>query len=76
MLSQDAQIVLKNLRDAAESDITDKNGVVWLCVYLDNARKGMEKNKFRAQLAVLAKAGLYRVIDGENFGDVREKDIA
>lgn len=74
-LSQDAQTVLNNLRNHSEgTTLTDKNGVKWVSVYLDNARHGMDKNKFRAQLAVLAKAGLYRVVDGYAWGDVREKD--
>jgi hypothetical protein len=72
-LSQDAITVLNNLRENAESEVIYK-GEKWLCCYLDNARKGMDKNKFRAQLAVLAKAGLYRIVDGYAFGDVKEKD--
>lgn len=74
-LSQDAQTVLNNLRASTEGTfITDKNGAKWESVYLDNARKGMEQNKFRAQLAVLSKAGLYRVVDGYAWGDVKIED--
>lgn len=66
--------VLRHNEPEVFRDINIYKGEKWLCVYLDNARKGMEKNKFRAQLAVLAKAGLYRVVDGYAFGDVKESD--
>lgn len=72
-LNQDALTVLTNLRNHAEGSCltSSKDGSKWVNVYLDNARKGMEKNKFRAALATLSKAGLYRVIDGYAWGDVK-----
>ncbi len=59
--------VLKNLRDSAEG--AELNG--FCNVYLDNARKGMPVAKFRAHLAQLSKLGLYKVIDGYAWGDVK-----
>lgn len=67
-LSQDAQTVLANLRAHHEGQQTGKG---WGMIYLDNARHGMPTNKFRAQLAVLSKAGLYRVVDGYAWGEVK-----
>lgn len=63
------ETVLKNLRDNAESEFRG-----WGCVYLDNARKGMPVATFRAALAQLSKQGLYRVVDGYAFGDVKLED--
>ena len=66
------QQVLENLRANIESESTTADGHRWGCVYLDNARpKGMSANQFRAILAQLSKEGLYKVIDGYAFGDVR-----
>jgi hypothetical protein len=70
-INQDAQTVLTNLRNAYES--VDSTGE-WGMTYIDNAREGMEQNKFRAQLAVLSKAGLYRVVDGYAWGEVKVED--
>lgn len=62
--------VLKNLRESAEG-----SEIKGFCnVYLDNARKGMPIAKFRAHLAQLSKLGLYRVIDGSMWGDVKLED--
>lgn len=70
-LNDNAQKVLSNLRANTESTET-RDGVVWGSVYLDNARpSGMSDKVFRAALSQLAKAGLYKVIDGYAFGDVR-----
>lgn len=69
-LSQDAATVLQNLRNHAEGGSTPN----WGMIYLDNARKGMPTNTFRAQLAVLSKAGLYRVVDGWAWGEVKLED--
>jgi hypothetical protein len=66
-----AEQILNNLRNSMEGD-TDKDGFVM--VYLDNARKGMNDKVFRANLAVLSKLGLYRVVDGYAWGMVKEKD--
>lgn len=61
--------VLEALRKASESDAGDG----WRDVYLDNARPaGMSDKSFRSHLAALAKAGLYRPIDGYAFGSVRK----
>jgi hypothetical protein len=47
----------------------------WGEVYLDNAKPAeMSVHRFRANLAVLSKLGLYRVVDGYAFGDVKMKD--
>jgi hypothetical protein len=44
----------------------------WGMVYLDNARaEGQSVAQFRACLAVLAKQGLYKVVDGSTFGAVK-----
>lgn len=69
-LSQDATTVLQNLRRHAEGGMTAE----WGMIYLDNARHGMPTNKFRAQLAVLSKAGLYKVVDGYAWGEVKLED--
>ncbi len=66
-----AKELLKNLRDSMEGQV-DSNGFVM--VYLDNARKGMNINQFRANLAVLANHGLYKVVDGYAWGAVKEED--
>lgn len=66
-----AEKLLQNLRNSMEGE-ADKNGFV--NVYLDNARHGMNIHQFRANLAVLSKLGLYKVIDGYAWGAVKEKD--
>lgn len=65
-LSKETKEVLNALRANVES------GGEWGSVYLDNAHPaGMNDKQFRACLAVLSKAGLYRVVDGYAFGDVK-----
>lgn len=66
-----AQKLLQNLRASMEGQ-ADKDGFV--NVYLDNARQGMSVHQFRANLAVLSKLGLYKVVDGYAWGAVKEKD--
>ena len=66
-----AEQLLKNLRNSMEGNAT-KDGFVM--VYLDNARHGMNDKVFRANLAVLSKLGLYRVVDGYAWGEVKETD--
>ena len=68
-LNETAAQLLNNLRNSMEGNAT-KDGFVM--VYLDNARHGMNDKVFRANLAVLAKAGLYRVVDGYAWGEVKE----
>jgi len=70
-LSLEAQTVLSRLRNHMEGN-ADKDGFVM--IYLDNARYGMPAKTFRAYLKVLAEAGLYRVVDGYAWGEVKEKD--
>ena len=53
-----------------ESDVFGDEA--WGMVYLDNARlDGQSTAQFRAQLAALAKQGLYKVVDGNTFGAVK-----
>ncbi len=66
-----AEKIYNELLKNVESTITTtKDGKKWGCVYLDNCRMGMDNKVFRANLAVLSKLGLYRVVDGYAFGDV------
>jgi hypothetical protein len=70
-LSHEAQSILTAMRNGWESRMTDKNGS-WGSVYLDNFRpKGMSVTSFRSYLAVLSKAGLYQVYEGEHWGYVK-----
>lgn len=70
-LSDDSTLVLNALRKESESD--SREG--WRMVYLDNARpSSMTPTQFRAQLSVLSKAGLYKVVDGYAFGEVKMSD--
>jgi len=72
-LGPQTEKTLKALRDASE----DYSGDGWRSVYLDNARpSGMSDKTFRSHLATLAKAGLYRVVDGYAFGDVKMEEPA
>lgn len=44
----------------------------WGMIYLDNARPAdMSDKSFRSHLAVLSKAGLYKVVDGWAWGQVK-----
>lgn len=62
--------VLSNLRKSAEDHSAD-----WSEVYLDNAVPvGMSDKSFRSTLAILSKAGFYKVIDGYAWGKVKMKD--
>lgn len=68
-LSTEAKAVLEALCQHAEGSSRGE----WRDVYLDNARPaGMSDKTFRAYLAVLSKAGFYRVIDGYAWGEVRD----
>jgi len=69
----DAQKVLNALRASCE-DRNQNNE--WNHVYLDNASAGlgMTATKFRAQLSVLSKQGLYQVVDGWAWGNVKMND--
>lgn len=70
-MNANAQQVFTSLRSHAESTET-WNGEMWGSVYLDNARPASMSDKvFRAALTTLAKAGLYKAVDGYAFGDVR-----
>ena len=67
--------VLKALRDASEGNPI--NG--WRAVYLDNAKASeectdMTRTAFRSYLAKLSQRGLYKVIDGYAWGDVKMTD--
>lgn len=65
------QKVLQALRNHAEGTKGDE----WQQVYLDNAKPAdMTANQFRACLSALAKLGVYRVIDGYAWGDVKMED--
>jgi hypothetical protein len=61
--------VLRRLREEYEHE--DHPG--WGMVYLDNARAGlgMTDKSFRSHLAQLSKEGLYRVVDGYAWGEVK-----
>jgi len=64
--------VLEGLRANVENYSTTADGSRWGCVYLDNARpSGMSVASFRSCLAQLSKEGLYKVVDGYAFGDVK-----
>lgn len=67
-LSPQARQIWNSLSEAAgESKMIDKNGVVWLSVYLDNGRpQGMSPRSFAGYLSALTKAGLYYA---DNAGD-------
>lgn len=69
-LSHKARALLERLRAHAETRVTDKEGRVWASVYLDNARGDLSPHSFAWHLGALKQAGMYRVVDGENFGDV------
>ena len=63
--------VLEALRENCEQCVTDEHGNKWGQVYLDNARiAGMTDRQFAGHLSELSKRNLYRVIDGEFFGEV------
>jgi hypothetical protein len=63
-----SQQVLKALRTNVES----KRGN-WGLVYLDNVKADLDIDvySFRACLAALSKMGLYKVVDGWAWGDVK-----
>jgi hypothetical protein len=66
------ETVLAALRSKHESIETRADGTSWGLTCLDNARPaGISDLSFRATLAALAKAGLYRVVDGFAWGEVR-----
>lgn len=68
-LSNEAQTVLNALRNGSEGWSKSE---AWGEVYLDNVRPaGMTDKTFRAYLAVLSKAGLYKVVDGYAWGKVK-----
>ena len=62
---------LASLRKEVEAIDIAADGVRWGVVYLDNARLPKQADtQFRAHLSALAKAGSYKVIDGNAFGHV------
>ena len=62
---------LASLRREVEAVDTASDGTRWGVVYLDNARLPKQADtQFRAHLSALAKAGSYKVIDGNTFGHV------
>jgi len=63
---------LNDLRDSAESYVTDDAGKEWGQVYLPNV--GSDRS-FAGQLSVLTALGLYRPIDGQHFGLVSVKPV-
>lgn len=66
------QQVLESLRRHVEYKSPNE---VWGSVYLDNARiAGINEKQFRAILASLSKQGLYKVVDGYAWGDVKIAD--
>lgn len=68
-MTTNVQLVLESLRKNTEYDV----GNGWYGVYLDNARiKGISDKEFRACLASLSKQGLYKVVDGYAFGEVKK----
>lgn len=70
-LNGNAKSVLAHLRANKEYNET-RNGAEWGVVYLDNARPSdMNAPTFRAALSTLAKEGLYRVVDGFAWGEVK-----
>jgi hypothetical protein len=67
-LTAEARNVWQSLVDNCEGNPSDK----WVHVYLDNAKPdGMSQTTFRAYLATLSKAGVYKPIDGYAWGDVK-----
>lgn len=65
--------VLAALRQHIESG--DHPG--WGMVYLDNARPaGMSERSFRSCLSELSKRGLYKVVDGYAWGEVKLEEAA
>jgi hypothetical protein len=73
------QQVLQALRASIEGVIsTDQDGTTWGSVYLDNALyktdDTMTRRAFAEHLSALERAGYYRPVDGDCFGDVRLHD--
>lgn len=66
-LSQDAAKLLNELRAHAESD----DGDGFWTVYLDNCNHGFSGKKLSGLFGALAKAGLYKELDGYAFGRVK-----
>jgi hypothetical protein len=65
--------LLADLRANAEGmEIREPDGSIWRPVYLDNVRPDfVSKYRFRTMLAQLARMGVYRVLDGDTFGEVQ-----
>lgn len=66
-----AQDILAHLRDHTEGEAIDG----WHMVYLDNARPAnVSPRQFAGFLSALAKAGVYREVDGYAWGEVHIDD--
>lgn len=67
-------IALESLRRNMDSSTTlDSDGTTWHDVYLDNAKPfGWDGKTWSGVLGSLEKKGLYRVVDGFAWGEVKE----
>jgi hypothetical protein len=70
-MANNSDRVLESLRAKVEDVREAADGTRWGMVYLDNAIGGMSVTSFRSCLAQLSKQGLYRVVDGYAFGEVK-----